>query len=93
MGHQFAQHHGAEVPAGPDEVWAAIATGPGIDSWFMGRNEVTAGTVRTVFGEYAPELEITESAPPKLARLGKPGSAGRSRERPSLTVHQREDPE
>jgi uncharacterized protein YndB with AHSA1/START domain len=63
MGHQFAQHHEAEVPAGPDEVWAAIATGPGIDSWFMGRNEVTAGTVRTVFGEYAPELEITESDP------------------------------
>jgi uncharacterized protein YndB with AHSA1/START domain len=63
MGYQFAQHHAAEVPAGPDEVWAAIATGPGIDSWFMGRNEVTAGTVRTVFGEYAPELEITESHP------------------------------
>lgn len=62
MGHQFAQHHEAEVPASPDEVWAAIATGPGIDSWFMGRNEVKAGaggTVRTVFGEYTPELEIT----------------------------------
>ena len=43
--------------------WAAITTGPGIDSWFMGRNEVEAGAggaVRTVFGEYAPELEITE---------------------------------
>jgi uncharacterized protein YndB with AHSA1/START domain len=63
MGHQFAQHHEAEVPASPDEVWAAIATGPGIDSWFMGRNEVTADTVRTVFGEYAPELAITESDP------------------------------
>ena len=63
MGHQFAQHHKAEVPAGPDEVWAAIATGPGIDSWFMGRNEVTASAVRTVFGEYAPELDITESDP------------------------------
>jgi uncharacterized protein YndB with AHSA1/START domain len=62
MGHQFAQHNEAEVPASPDEVWAAIATGPGIDSWFMGRNEVEAGAggaVRTVFGEYAPELEIT----------------------------------
>jgi len=62
MGHQFAQHHEAEVPASPDEVWAAIATGPGIDSWFMGRNEVEAGAggaVRTVFGEYAPELQIT----------------------------------
>ena len=59
MGREFAQHNEAEVPAGPDEVWAAIATGPGIDSWFMGRNEVTADTVRTVFGEYAPELTIT----------------------------------
>jgi uncharacterized protein YndB with AHSA1/START domain len=62
MGHEFAQRNDTEVPASPDEVWAAIATGPGIDSWFMGRNEVQAGaggTVRTVFGEYAPELEIT----------------------------------
>jgi uncharacterized protein YndB with AHSA1/START domain len=62
MGHEFAQHHAAEVPASPDDVWAAIATGPGIDSWFMGCNQVTAGaggTVRTVFGEYTPELEIT----------------------------------
>jgi uncharacterized protein YndB with AHSA1/START domain len=28
------------LPASPEEVWAAIATGPGIDSWFMGRNDV-----------------------------------------------------
>ena len=62
MGHQFEQHQDAEVPASPDDVWAAIATGPGIDSWFMGRNEVQpgpGGTVRTVFGEYAPELAVT----------------------------------
>jgi uncharacterized protein YndB with AHSA1/START domain len=62
MGHEFAQHKEAEVPASPDEIWAAIATGPGIDSWFMGRNEVKAGAggaVRTVFGEYTPELPIT----------------------------------
>ena len=66
MGHEFAQRKEAEVPASPDEVWAAIATGPGIDSWFMGRNEVKAGaggTVRTVFGEYAPELEISDWDP------------------------------
>ena len=66
MGHQFAQHNEAEVPASPDEVWAAIATGPGINSWFMGRNEVKAGaggTVRTVFGEYTPELDITDWDP------------------------------
>jgi uncharacterized protein YndB with AHSA1/START domain len=62
MGHPFEQRNEAEVPASPDEVWAAIATGPGIDSWFMGRNDVqpgAGGTVRTVFGEYAPELEVT----------------------------------
>jgi hypothetical protein len=32
-------------------VWEAIATGPGLDSWFMGRNEVEpreGGTVRIV---------------------------------------------
>ena len=62
MGHPFEQRRQAEVPAPPDEVWAAIASGPGIDSWFMGRSEVQPGadgTVRTVFGEYAPELDVT----------------------------------
>ncbi len=73
MGHEFAQHKEAEVPASPDQVWAAIATGPGIDSWFMGRNEVQAGAggaVRTVFGEYAPELAITEWDPARLLAYG-----------------------
>ena len=73
MGHQFAQHHSAEVPASAEEVWAAIATGPGIDSWFMGRNEVktgAGGTVRTVFGEYAPELEITGWDPDRRLAYG-----------------------
>jgi uncharacterized protein YndB with AHSA1/START domain len=62
MGHPFEQRRHAEVPASPDEVWAAIASGPGIDSWFMGHSEVqpgASGTVRTVFGEYAPELDVT----------------------------------
>ena len=62
MGHPFEQRKQAEVPASPDQVWAAIATGPGIDSWFMGRNEVQPGpdgTVRTVFADYAPELQVT----------------------------------
>jgi uncharacterized protein YndB with AHSA1/START domain len=54
MGHRFEQRREAEVPASPDEVWAAIATGPGIDSWFMGRTQVRPGpdgAVRTTFGE------------------------------------------
>jgi uncharacterized protein YndB with AHSA1/START domain len=63
MGHPFEQRNEAEVPATPDEVWAAIATGPGIDTWFMGRTEVEPDTVRTVFGEYAPELDVTARDP------------------------------
>ena len=62
MGHPFEQRSQAEVPATPDEVWAAIASGPGIDSRFMGHSEVRPGangTVRTAFGEYAPELDVT----------------------------------
>jgi len=62
MGRPFENRSEAEVPASPDEVWAAIASGPGIDSWFMGRSEVRPGpdgSVRTVFGEYAPELGVT----------------------------------
>lgn len=71
MGHPFEQRREAEVPASPDEVWAAIATGPGIDSWFMGRNDVqpgAGGTVRTVLGEYAPELAVTGWDPDGPAR-------------------------
>jgi uncharacterized protein YndB with AHSA1/START domain len=62
MGRPFENRSEAEVPASPDEAWAAIASGPGIDSWFMGRSEVRSGpdgTVRTVFGEYAPSLGVT----------------------------------
>jgi uncharacterized protein YndB with AHSA1/START domain len=72
MGKRFEQRRDAEVPASPEEVWAAIATGPGIDSWFMGHSEVEpggagtgGGTVRTVFGEYAPELDVTAWDPPR----------------------------
>ena len=68
MGERFEQRRKAEVPASPEEVWAAIATGPGIDSWFMGHSEVqpgSGGTVRTVFGAYTPELDITAWDPPR----------------------------
>lgn len=38
MAHPLELKHEIEVYA-PEEVWDAIATGPGMDSWFMGRNE------------------------------------------------------
>ncbi|MEV0349810.1 SRPBCC domain-containing protein [Nonomuraea sp. NPDC050680] len=64
MGHSFELPQEAEVGASPEEVWAAIATGPGIDSWFMGRNEVADGVVRTAFGQYTPESTVTAAEPP-----------------------------
>lgn len=41
-----------EVPGGPDEVWQAIATGPGISSWFVPHEveEHEGGGVRMDFG-------------------------------------------
>jgi uncharacterized protein YndB with AHSA1/START domain len=38
--HEFEIRDEIELPATPEQVWAAIATGPGIDSWFMGHNEI-----------------------------------------------------
>lgn len=70
MGRDFERTDAADVDATPEELWAAIATGPGIDSWFMGRNEVeggTGGVVRGAFGGYRSECGIREWEP--LERL------------------------
>ncbi len=65
MGREFENVLDAFVDATVDEIWAAIATGPGIDSWFMGSNEVVGDVVRTVFGGYMPESTVTEAVPGK----------------------------
>jgi uncharacterized protein YndB with AHSA1/START domain len=55
------------VAATPEQVWNAIATGPGIDSWFMGRTEVgtgEGGAVRTEFGGLALSSTVTGWEPP-----------------------------
>ncbi|MEV7549410.1 SRPBCC domain-containing protein [Amycolatopsis sp. NPDC089917] len=70
MGHEFEIADRVEVDATPEQVWDAIATGPGITSWFMGRNEVdggVGGTVKTAFGGYEPTSAITSWDP--LERL------------------------
>jgi uncharacterized protein YndB with AHSA1/START domain len=78
MGHSFEQRREAEVPATPEQVWEAIASGPGITSWFMGRTEVTAGVVRTVFGEYAPQHAVSVSQRPRHFAYGsEPAGDGR----------------
>ncbi|MFF8726831.1 SRPBCC domain-containing protein [Streptomyces sp. NPDC015171] len=56
------------LPAGPEQVWEAIATGPGIDSWFMGRNEVEpreGGAAAMDVGGRREEAVITAYEPGK----------------------------
>jgi uncharacterized protein YndB with AHSA1/START domain len=62
MGREFEERNEAELPATPEEVWEAIATGPGIDSWFMGRTETgpgVGGAVQTDFGGLIPQCAVT----------------------------------
>ncbi len=52
MAHPFELTHEFEVDASPEEVWDAIATGPGVDAWFMGVNEIEpreGGATRMAF--------------------------------------------
>lgn len=63
MGKHFEGVDELAVDATPEQVWQAIATGPGIDSWFMGRNAVEPGGegawTMTGFGQYSPTLQVT----------------------------------
>lgn len=78
MGRHFEQRREAELPATPEQVWDAIATGPGITSWFLGRTEVEAGAVRTVFGDYKPELPVSAAdRPSRFAYGSEPAPDGR----------------
>ena len=68
MGNEFSTDNQISVDATPEQVWAAIATGPGIDSWFMGRNEVEpfeGGRTRMVVaGMFTGEGSVTAWEPP-----------------------------
>jgi uncharacterized protein YndB with AHSA1/START domain len=58
----------AEVPGTPEEVWRAIATGPGVTSWFVPTEveERVGGAVRANFGPGMDSLStITEWDPPR----------------------------
>jgi uncharacterized protein YndB with AHSA1/START domain len=49
-----------EVPGTPEEVWRAIATGPGISSWYVPHvvEEREGGEATASFGD-APEMQVT----------------------------------
>jgi uncharacterized protein YndB with AHSA1/START domain len=71
MGREFESVEELRVDATPEQVWTAIATGPGIDSWFMGTNEVDGGqTVRQAFGGYTPEHQVSVWEPGKHLAYG-----------------------
>jgi uncharacterized protein YndB with AHSA1/START domain len=62
MSHEFKLTYDIDLDATPEQVWAAIATGPGIDSWFMGRNEVEpreGGTARMSMAGSTGESTVT----------------------------------
>jgi uncharacterized protein YndB with AHSA1/START domain len=67
MAHQFEIAKDVEVEATPEQVWEAIATGPGMDSWFMGRNEIEpreGGSARWSLGDFTMESTVTTWDPP-----------------------------
>ncbi|MEV4760967.1 SRPBCC domain-containing protein [Micromonospora sp. NPDC049559] len=80
MGHPFELSKEIELPATPEQVWAAIATGPGIDSWFMGRSEVEAGEgnrTRFTMAGHTEESTVTAWEPGKrFAHRTDPGPDG-----------------
>jgi uncharacterized protein YndB with AHSA1/START domain len=68
-----------ELAATPEEVWAAIATGPGIGSWFM-PHEIEpreGGVVRLAIGDFVAESTVTRWDPPhRFAARGEQGPDG-----------------
>ncbi|MFC1406501.1 MULTISPECIES: SRPBCC domain-containing protein [Streptacidiphilus] len=77
MTHPFEIEQETTLPATPEQVWEAIATGPGIDSWFMGRNEVEpreGGTAAMDVGGQREEAVITAYDPGKRLATRTPTS-------------------
>jgi uncharacterized protein YndB with AHSA1/START domain len=68
MPHEFELRKQVTLAATPEEVWEAIATGKGIDAWFMGRNEVEpreGGRSSMTIGEHTEVGTVTAWEPPR----------------------------
>lgn len=66
MTHEFAVRKELTLEATPEEVWEAIATGPGIDSWYMGRNQLeprVGGKGSMSLGGHTEESTVTAWEP------------------------------
>jgi len=68
MAHEFKLEAEIEIEATPEQVWEAISTSSGINSWFMGRTDIdprTDGKVRWTLGDFAGESTVTAWEPGK----------------------------
>lgn len=66
MTHEFEVRKEITLDATPEQVWEAIATGPGMDSWFMGRNELeprVGGRGSLTLGGETEESTVTSWEP------------------------------
>jgi uncharacterized protein YndB with AHSA1/START domain len=79
MGRDFEIHHDAVLVASPEQVWDAVATGPGVSSWFVGRTEIADATVRTTFGDgwILPARVTADEHPHRFAYATDTGDDGR----------------
>jgi len=57
MPHEFEVREEITLDATPEQVWEAIATGPGIDSWFMGHSEIEPREGGTTSFDMFSEIE------------------------------------
>jgi uncharacterized protein YndB with AHSA1/START domain len=81
-----------DVEATPEEVWDAIATGPGMDSWFLGHMEIEprqGGEVKWTMGETMPATVTTWDPPNRIVTTGTQFEDG-SRHQFDYTVTERE---
>jgi uncharacterized protein YndB with AHSA1/START domain len=79
MPREFETRNEFTVDATPEQVWDAIATGPGVDAWFMGRTEIEPGeSVSTEFpGGFTMRSKVTDWDPPhRLAYRAEPQENG-----------------
>lgn len=80
MSREFEISKEVALDATPEQVWDAIATGPGISSWFMGPHTVdprVGGRMTLTIGDFSESATITAWDPPKrLAYRGDPAEDG-----------------
>jgi uncharacterized protein YndB with AHSA1/START domain len=82
-----------DVDATPEEVWEAISTGPGMDSWFLGHIDIEprqGGAVRWTVGGYESDATVSTWDPPNRIVTMTPEDPQGSRHSFDYTVTPRE---